>query len=63
MRNVPNGYVTQCPLNTNDNKREMLFGDWTPGRYAWELANVRLLPKPIRAKGAQRLWNWDEKNP
>lgn len=38
---------------------EMLFGDWTPGRYAWELANIQLLPKPIPAKGAQRLWNWE----
>lgn len=44
-------------------EREMLLGDWTPGRYAWELANVKLLPKPIRAKGAQRLWNWDETDP
>ena len=44
-------------------EKEMLFGDWTPGRYAWELANVELLTKPIRAKGAQRLWNWDEKDP
>lgn len=44
-------------------EKEMLFGDWTPGRYAWELANVKLLPKPIRAKGAQRLWNWDETDP
>jgi hypothetical protein len=37
---------------------EMLFGDWTPGRYAWELANVKMLQDPILAKGAQRLWNW-----
>ena len=40
--------------------KEMLFGDWTPGRYAWELANVKLLEKPILAKGQQRLWNWEE---
>jgi Lar family restriction alleviation protein len=40
-------------------EQEMLFGDWTPGRYAWELANIQLLPVPIPAKGAQRLWNWD----
>ena len=40
--------------------KEILFGDWTPGRYAWEFKNMMLLPKPIPAKGAQRLWNWDE---
>ena len=39
---------------------EILFGDWTPGRYAWELSNVVMLPDPIPAKGKQGLWNWDE---
>lgn len=36
---------------------EILFGDWTPGRYAWELKNVQMLPEPIPAKGKQGLWN------
>jgi hypothetical protein len=40
-------------------EQEMLFGNWTPGRYAWELANVRLLQEPIPAKGRQGLWNWE----
>ena len=39
---------------------ELLFGDWTPGRYAWELANVRMLPEPIPAKGKQGLWEWTQ---
>jgi hypothetical protein len=38
---------------------ELEFGDWTTGRYAWELANVKMLPEPIPVKGMQRLWNWD----
>jgi hypothetical protein len=42
-------------------EQEMLFGDWTPGRYAWELANVKILSEPIPAKGQQRLWSWEEK--
>jgi len=42
-------------------EREMLFGDWAPGRYAWELANVQLLPEPIPAKGQQGMWNWGNK--
>jgi len=37
---------------------ELLFGDWTPGRFAWKLANVKLLPKPVPAKGKQGLWEW-----
>lgn len=40
-------------------EQEMLFGDWTPGRYAWEIANVQMLPEPIPAKGQQGLWNWN----
>ena len=38
---------------------EILFGDWRPGRYAWELANVQMLPEPVPAKGKQGLWNWE----
>ena len=39
-------------------ENELLFGDWTPGRYAWELANVQMLPQPIPCRGQQGLWNW-----
>jgi len=38
---------------------EWLFGNWTPGRYAWEFANMTMLPEPIPAKGHQQLWNWE----
>lgn len=35
------------------------FGDFTPGRFAWELSNIRRLPEPIPARGQQGLWNWE----
>lgn len=38
---------------------EFLFGWYSLGRYAWELADVQLLPAPIPAKGQQGLWNWE----
>lgn len=38
---------------------ELALGDYTPGRYAWKLANVKKLPEPIPAKGRQGLWNWE----
>ena len=38
---------------------ERSFGDYTPGRYAWILEDVRQLPEPIPAKGRQRLWKWE----
>jgi hypothetical protein len=35
---------------------DLLFGDWTPGRFAWEFANVRMLKEPVPMRGAQGLW-------
>jgi hypothetical protein len=35
---------------------ELLFGDWTPGRYAWEIANVKVLDHPVKMRGSQGLW-------
>ena len=40
-------------------KNEELFGDWTPGRYAWEFINMKMLPKPLPVKGQQGLWSWE----
>lgn len=37
-------------------KLEEALGIWTPGRYAWTLANLRALPEPMYCKGGQRLW-------
>jgi hypothetical protein len=37
---------------------EFAFGDYSRGRFAWEMTNVQRLPEPIPAKGQQRLWNW-----
>lgn len=39
---------------------EAAFGDFTPGRYAWLLADVMPLDPSIPAKGRQGLWTWDE---
>ena len=40
---------------------EMLYGDWAPGRYAWQIENVKMLPEPIPCKGQQGLWKWEGK--
>jgi activating signal cointegrator 1 len=34
------------------------FGDFTVGRYAWEVANVELLTEPILCRGRLSLWEW-----
>lgn len=37
---------------------ELSFGDYSPGRFAWRLENVQVLPEPVPAKGALSLWEW-----
>jgi hypothetical protein len=39
--------------------KEDKFGYYSPGRYAWELSDVKQLPELIPAKGQQGLWNWE----
>jgi hypothetical protein len=38
---------------------ELLFGDFTKGRYAWEFANMTPLTELIPTTGRQGLWNWE----
>lgn len=40
--------------------QERAFGDYTPGRYAWVLSDVEELSKPIPARGALGLWEWND---
>ena len=49
-------YLKEDQANGVNN--EYAFGDYTLGRYAWVLANVRRI-EPIPAKGLQRIWNWE----
>ncbi len=38
---------------------ELKLGDFTLGRYAWEIVNAVEFPDPVPQKGAQGLWAWD----
>ena len=40
-----------CP-----SEAERRLGDWTPGRFAWRLADVQRLAEPIPIRGYQSLW-------
>ena len=39
---------------------EEAFGDFSDGRFAWKLANVRALPRPVPFKGRQGFFNVEE---
>jgi hypothetical protein len=38
---------------------ERALGDYSDGRFAWELEIVKLPSAPIPAKGMQGIWTWD----
>jgi hypothetical protein len=42
---------------------EFDFGDYSQGRWAWGLANIRVLPEPVPARGHQGLWRVDVEDP
>jgi hypothetical protein len=43
-------------LEKSVDKQELLFGDFSPGRFAWELADVKMLKEPVPARGRRGLW-------
>lgn len=55
MVSCSNGRVVNLP--TGD---ELEFGDFHPGRYAWQLKNVTRFITPIPYKGAQGLFNVED---
>lgn len=38
-------------------KEERGLGDWSEGRYAWEVEALEVFEQPRRASGSQKLWN------
>lgn len=53
--------LVDCRLITADNappEPERSFGDYTPGRFAWILEDVKSLPEPVPVKGMLGLWEW-----
>lgn len=47
--NEPDTWIDVTP-------QEASFGDWTPGRFAWELSDVKVI-SPVPVSGKQGLWN------
>lgn len=42
-------------------ERELIFGNYESGRYAWFFEMVERFDTPIPAKGNRLLWNWERK--
>ena len=41
-------------------EKEIAFGDYTPGRWAWIFDSLVAFPSPVETKGGLGLWNWDD---
>jgi activating signal cointegrator 1 len=68
LHELPRGkIVAVCTLNDCIPMEELQsvksperdFGDYSPGRFAWILTNVRALKHPVEARGALGLWALD----
>lgn len=51
MLDMPGGPV-------RDVTDQLPYGDWSPGRYAWLLENVRVLASPVPFKAKQKMNAW-----
>ena len=43
-----------------NNNQEYICGEYSLGRYAWKLSNIKVLDKPIPAKGNLGIWNYND---
>lgn len=41
------------------NKNEYISGIYAKGRYAWILKDIKILDRPIKAKGHLGIWNFE----
>ena len=44
------------PYPSPVSRKEVTFGDWRIGRFAWKLANPQRLKAPIPCKGSMGIW-------
>lgn len=56
--------LVDCILITKEFRQQQTqaefdFGDWTTGRYAWKLINIKPIPTPIKTTGQLGLWNFE----
>ena len=50
--------TTEDALQRGLSEREIAFGDYGPGRYAFRLTNPVRLKKPVPARGKLNIWTW-----
>jgi len=51
-------YSAVVSLSSGGKPPEYYFEDYSDGRFAWDLTDVKQLPQPIPAKGKQKIGIW-----
>lgn len=52
-------YPTGSTLTNRISELEYALGDYSPGRYGWQLQLLETFDEPIPATGSQGLWDWE----
>lgn len=55
-------YKINADLRAKQTAREIAFGDWTDGRYAWSTTHRVVFPEPFFFKGYRRFFEAPERN-
>ena len=55
---VVTGFYRAEDIAPNLSPPEVVFGDYSPGRWAWRIEDVEALPEPVPARGKQGIWEW-----
>lgn len=58
LRSIEPAQDAQQDLIDGYDRRELIFGNYEVGRYAWHLEVTDVFRVPIPAKGNRSLWNW-----
>ena len=54
-------YMTQEFIEKiKENEQEYICGEYSVGRYAWILEDIKTLDNPITVKGHLGIWNYDD---
>lgn len=56
-----NSFEITLEMAMNLEEREYVYGDWRPGRWAWDFQEKTLLKEPIPVRGGQGVWHYHGK--
>ena len=56
---IPTEQVRETLKGSPIGERELMFGDYSDGRYAWLLSHAECFKNPVHARGALGIWSYE----